>query len=96
MPPPDETPAGSEVVQLQYPIEYSGETLERVTLRRPTGKEMRRLPSDTTPGDLMVMAAACSGLSDVAFDRMDALDITRILDVVAAFLGAGQGTGAKR
>lgn len=90
------TQVEGETVELQYPIEYAEGRLERVTLRRPRGADIRRLPAEIGTGDQMALAARLAGLPDVAFDRMDASDVMRVLQVVAGFLPAGPPAGRTR
>lgn len=89
-------PPEAEVVHLEFPVEYEGVTLDKVQLRRPTGADLRKVPTEMGIGDMMTLAARLSGLADVAFDRMDASDVGRVIEVVQGFLRRPQRTGETR
>lgn len=86
----------SEVtIELKYPVKNGDEQLTSITLRRPLGRDMRRLPAEPSMGHMMELAACVSGLPDVVWDRMDAEDVTRAMEVIAGFLPAGRPDGRK-
>ncbi len=72
------------------------EAIAEITLRRPTGKEMKLV--DLYPGRrvhmLHAMIAALSGHDEDVIDRIDAEDLMILYDMVGDFLDDGPLTGA--
>lgn len=84
--------------QLRYPITGTiGQepyTIASVTIRRPTGKEMREM--DSHVGDLaksLAMIEALTGLSGFQVDKLDVVDITGMGRIIEGFMEPGPPTG---
>lgn len=82
------------VITLATPFEVAGDFIEKITLRRPKGKDMKKLTSAANTGDLMKLAATLSNNLPVVFDEMDGYDLTQVLEAVGNLLTNGPTTGA--
>lgn len=80
---------GAVTVKLSYPIELGSEKISEITVQRPLGRDLRGLSSSPTMGDIMTIAASCSGQPDEAFDKMAASDVMKVTQVVNDFLDVG-------
>lgn len=81
-------------IPMVSPFEIGNDFIESITLRRPKGKDMKKLTSASNTGDLMKMAAVLSNQLPVVFDEMDGFDLTQVLEAVGNFLTSGPTTGA--
>ncbi len=83
----------AEIV-LKHPIEFGGEKIATLNLRRPTAKDFRPLKSMEFPFAMMLdFAAALANLPAAALDTLDVDDVPAVLEVVGGFLGGFPGTG---
>lgn len=90
-------------ITLKYPVtDTDGEIYEKLTLRRPTVKDLKVM--DRTSGDVEKIAAliaritssaAGSKLTDYVVDRIDAEDFAAIGDIVDSFLSKSPTTGER-
>ncbi len=80
-------------LKLRYPVEFNGETISEIELKRPKGKHLKVLPANPTTKDLLVLAAKLSGYPTQVFDEMDAVDVIAVSEAIANFLERGQETG---
>lgn len=91
-----EKPTWPKVYTLLEPIEFAGETITEVKIRKPTGKDMRVVPTDPKTLDpLISFAARMAGLSSAEMDLLDARDVMGILDLVNDFLGGSLPAGSE-
>jgi len=95
---------GSVLFTLRHPVEIQyrkggaerTETIETLTMRRLSGKDMRQV---TQAGANAAIAAAAISAGwqslkfDLLFDRMDADDATAVLEVAAGFISSGRRIG---
>ncbi len=83
----------STELKLRAPIVVHGETVDKLTVRRATAREMRELPIGGTKkmGDLYDFAAACCDIPPSSIDQLDAADMVSLMGVVSGFLDAGIG-----
>lgn len=67
-------------ITLQYPVEWNGETLTKMSFRRPKGRELRKLENGKgTPMDRSFEMMADLAEVDVSvIDDMDPVDIAKI------------------
>lgn len=65
------------VVKLKHPIQSEGETLTELRCCQQTARELRGLPggSMTNLGQLYPVLAACCGVPECDFDRLDVDDL---------------------
>jgi len=77
-------------VKLAYPIEWDGKIIEEITLQRPRGKHLKKMPSDPGIKDLMALASRVSGQPAIIFDELDGIDVTAICEAIGDFLTSGQ------
>jgi len=81
-------------IALKHPVEFGGEKIEKLTLRRPTAKDFRPLKSMEFPFAMMLdFAASLANLPAAALDNLDVDDVPRVLEAVGGFLGGFPGTG---
>lgn len=85
---------GTVEIKMATPFEVAGEFIDKITLRRPKGKDMKKLTGGAATGDLMKLAATLSDHLPVVFDEMDGYDLTQVLDALGNFLTSGPTTGA--
>lgn len=81
------------VVTLQFPVKHGSEEIRELNFRRPKGKDMRKLPSDVSVGDIMDLAARLSGYPPSVMDELEIADFNAVNEVIGDFLGAGPKTG---
>ena len=81
------------VVTLQYPVKHGSVEIKEFKFRRPKGKDMRKLPSDVSVGDIMDLAARLSGHPPSVMDELEIADFNSVNEVIGDFLGAGPKTG---
>ena len=88
-------PAQSVTVLLKHPIEVAGEPLTELVIRRPKGKDFRKLPPgvEEQPGLMLDWAATLASLPPSHMDEIDCEDVAEILEVVGDFFEGGQKTG---
>lgn len=86
--------AGVNEITLTHPIEFGGEKIEKLVLRRPTARDFRPLKGVEFPFAMMLdFAAELSNLPAAALDNLDVDDMPRVLEAVGGFLGGFPGTG---
>ena len=78
--------------ELDYPVQWDGKEVSKITFRRPKGKEIKRIKG-TTLGDLMQLAPVISDYSESFYDDLDAADYVAISEVISDFLERGRKTG---
>lgn len=81
-------------IVLATPFEIGNEFIEVIKLRRPKGKDMKKLSARMETSDLMKLAATLSGHLPVVFDEMDGYDLTRVFDALGNLFTTGPTTGA--
>lgn len=92
-------------IRLTNPIKAHGESVSVLTLREPTGKEVRNvgaLPYDLhgDSGSMMPQArvalkyaAICAGVPPSSLDQLSSVDVIDVVNaVVGMFIGAGETT----
>lgn len=79
-----------KTIALQYPVEYGDTVISELKIRRPRGKQLRRLELATLDnasfGFFMDLAADLSGQTPELFNLMEAEDVTTCLETVKDFL----------
>lgn len=86
--------SGVTEILLAHPIEFGGERIEKLVLRRPVARDFRLLKSMEFPFAMMLdLAAALANLPAAALDALDVEDVPRVLEAVGGFLGGFPGTG---
>ena len=83
----------STELKLRAPIVVHGETVDTLTVRRATAREMRELPIGGTKkmGDLYDFAAACCDIPPSSIDQLDVADMLALMEAVGNFLDVGTG-----
>jgi hypothetical protein len=74
-------------IKLEYPVEFQGEVITALTLRRIKGKDLKKL--DSRGEDMESSFLLFADLSEMApdfFDEMDGADIEKVGEVVESFL----------
>lgn len=96
--PPNRDPV---VLKLTFPVKFGDQMLEELTFQRPTARELwsLKLPARKDPdakidvGELLALGARCAGIPDAVMQRVDTVDVWRILDIVGEHLGSSLPTG---
>lgn len=84
----------SEVaVDLESPIDFGEERIEKIVIKRPKAKHFKNLGGEPKLGDLLAIAAKCSGQPPSLFDEMDMSDAMKVIGVINSFLPDGQEIG---
>ena len=80
---------------LEEPYEFGSDTISELQIRRPKGRDFKKMPAglEDNPGMLLDWAAHLCGHPDVVFDEMDCIDVNRLLEVVGGFFDTGPKTG---
>jgi len=81
------------VITLKFPVKHGSEEIKELKLRRPKGKDMRKVPSDVSIGDMMDLAARLSGHPPSVMDELEMPDFNAVCEVIGNFLGDGLKTG---
>jgi len=85
---------GSVTVPLEYPIEdITKEIIDEVKLTRPKAKQMKKIGTNVTMENLMMIASDVSGIHPKDMDKLDAADLMAVTGVIADFLERGRKTG---
>lgn len=80
------------------PIEFNGETVTEITLRRPKGRDMKRATNAgaSKPGDAAAdMIVNLAEISPQLLDELDGEDWLALVDVVGNFMEK-RGPGAQK
>lgn len=84
---------GTEI-SLIHPIEFGGERIEKLVLRRPTARDFRPLKGMEFPFAMMLdFAASLADLPAAALDSLDVADVPRVMEAVGGFLEGFPATG---
>lgn len=81
------------VYKLEFPIEYGGEVIREVTVRRLKNKDRlaaRSVKNDEEKNDRFLMSA--TGLTDVQLGELDMYDFAKITEILAGFFGSKSET----
>lgn len=97
----EDLPNGGVRVTLRHPVDVqpSRRTVTHIELRRPTGKDMRKLPASSdakpaSPGEyLSFFGALIVGESAALIDALDLEDIGRLGGAMQRFFPRGPKTG---
>lgn len=75
-------------VKLKHPIALGSQTIEELTFRPVTGKDMRRLPMiDGLEMDaILTLAGRLSGQSDPVIDKLTGEDLEEVISLVSGFM----------
>jgi Phage tail assembly chaperone proteins, E, or 41 or 14 len=91
---PNEMPP-SFPVPLQYPITYDGKPVAKLSLRRPKGKDMRKMPKgdNSAMSDMYPFYAHLADVEVAMIDELDVADIARLSVVTNRFLSKPKQKG---
>lgn len=84
---------GETTIPLVEPVVFGSETVTEITLQRPKGKHLRKLPMDPGVGDFLDLAGNLCGRPRSFMDELDAEDVMKVAEAVADFLPGGRPTG---
>lgn len=73
-------------VVLKFPVLQGSEEIKELELRRPKGKDLRKLPAEPATGDVLNLGASLAGVTPSVIDEMDAQDVMALVEVVQSFL----------
>lgn len=85
--------APDKMIKLTYPIKWGEETISEIGLKRPKGKHIKKLIGQTEEEKVLILASKLSGHPMSVFDEMDMVDIQKVSEAVADFLGNGPSNG---
>ena len=83
-------------VRLQEPIQAHGEDVDVLRIRKPKGKDFKKISeqSMSTPFRMILdFAAILADVPPSALDELCAEDVKRVMEVVGPFLGEFPATG---
>lgn len=89
---------GSAIVQLTYPVVTKEQSTAEIRIRRLKGRDMKHLPGNGMGLTLQQVPQFLHTLCDSprhVIDELDAVDLLRASEVLAAFFLPGPGTGAR-
>lgn len=79
------------VIKLDFPIEFKGDLIEEISLRRPKGKDMKAcIKGVNNVAESIALAARLSDHLPIIFDEMDGADLTEVLGAVGNLLQRGR------
>lgn len=82
------------VIKLTVPVQALGEAITDLHIRRPKGKDFRKLRDlDSPVGATLDFAAYLAEVPASTIDELDAEDVGKVLEVVGGFLGKSLPTG---
>jgi hypothetical protein len=82
-------------IKLRTPIQLGTETIEELVFRPPTGKDFRRLQTQTgyEIDTVLALAGRLSGQPVPVIDKLSGDDLTEVFAIVSGFMPAGRPTG---
>src|SRR5690606_2767913 len=82
-------------VRLRTPITLGSETIESLTVRPCTGRDLRKLPVGSELDVLLALAGRLTGQTDAVIDRLAGADLEEVVRVVSGFAPDFRPTGEK-
>lgn len=79
-----------KTIKLAYPVEFDQKVFDEITLQRPKGKHLKKMPSEPSMKDLLALASRVSGVPPLVFEELDGVDVTNICEAIGDFLTDGQ------
>jgi hypothetical protein len=87
---------GSGIVhyELRWPIQFGSETITKLEIRRPKGKDLRKMRVDQ-PGQVTTLdlISRLTGQPSAVVDEMDSEDIEEVGEIIKGFTLSGRKTG---
>jgi len=81
--------------KLNMPVQFGERTITELQLRRPKGKDLRKLKGgETSIGDILDIASKLAGEPPAVIDELDGEDSLRLAEVIGDFLGNSRRTGS--
>jgi len=77
-------------LKLATPVQFGSEIVETLIFRKPTGKDLRRLPARPDTSAVMDLAASLCAQTPAFFDMMDAADVV-VAHQTFAWLAVARG-----
>lgn len=74
------------VIDLTAPVKVEGEEVTKLTLRRPTGRDYRRMEALYPSAMVLEMAGFLANVPPSTIDELDGDDVKQIMGFVAPFL----------
>lgn len=79
----------SQIVKLREKIEWDGEDVSEIEIRRPKGKHLKKLGGSSKLSNMIEIASLCSDYTPKFFDELDGSDYMKCVEVVSGFLDDG-------
>jgi hypothetical protein len=86
---------GPVTIKLREPIQFGTQLVDELTLRKPKGKDFRRLPMDMKMGDLLDFAGVLANQPKAVIDELGVEDLAEVMNVVGGFIPGGRGIGTE-
>ncbi len=83
----------SKTVQLSYPVEAHGKTINEITLRRPKGADLRAVDGMDKWAETVTLISRLGSIPPSSANEMDAVDVVACGVVIADFLRPSPPTG---
>lgn len=91
---PPDPKTGSIDYDLLWPIEFGSETITKVTVRRPKGKDARKAGAGGgSPSDNLDLIGRLICQPNAVVDLMDGADINSISEIIVGFSESGRPIG---
>lgn len=85
----DNSPSTKASVELRFPIKRGDSTLDKLSFRRPTGRDLKRMMSRKGEWNQTLEIMLCTSndqLTPEEVDNMDGADVVACQNAVAGFL----------
>ena len=81
-------------IPLDFPVKLGEQEICFLNLRRPLGKDFRLLKQADGPFAMILsFAAHLADVPEAVIDRLEAEDVSTVVEVVGGFLGKSPATG---
>ena len=85
--------AKTAVIDLDFPFEFDGETVSKITMRRPKMGDniaVQKMKGDDFTKGIALLVRLCEGMSPEHLAELDELDASKLNDQLEAFRGGGK------
>jgi len=82
-------------IELEEPVEYGNEVIEKLEIRKPKGRHYRKMPIEPkTAGDVMVVAEELTGQPGPVIDELSFEDAHRLMVELGKLFSGSRTTGS--
>lgn len=89
----------SQTIKLAYPVEYGDTLVSEITINRPKGKAVRKMPTGNdgeAMSQMMDVLAELINKPPAFVDNMDYVDIMTAMDILKGFFVSGPAKATSR